>query len=144
MYCIKFTVNMVAGESLRSEWFRMYYTIIWTLLDSYYCFMQILFTYTACSVICGQMIRSPLSFGLQNLVLLFHQNWNKTEHPLTLFNIAQMVMEVVVAEEGQWWWLKFWQRILNVEKQDIVKKCYRQNKMNLDSWSSVLKEEFEK
>jgi len=55
-----------------------------------------------------------------------------------------MVMEVVVEEEGQWWWLKFWQRILNVENQDIVKKSYRQNKMNLDSWLKlVLKEEFE-
>jgi hypothetical protein len=31
-----------------------------------------------------------------------------------------------------------------VENQDIVKKSYRQNKMNLDSWSRVLKEEFEK
>jgi hypothetical protein len=64
--------------------------------------MQILFTYTACSVICGQMFGSPLSFELQNLVLHFHQNLNKTEHPLTLCNTAQMVMEVAVEEEGQW------------------------------------------
>jgi len=48
------------------------------------------------------MFGSPLSFELQNLVLHFHQNLNKTKHPLTLFSIAQMVMEVTVEEEGQW------------------------------------------
>jgi hypothetical protein len=64
--------------------------------------MQILFTYTACSVICGLMFGSSFSFELQNLVLHFHQNLNKTEHSLTLCNTEQMVMEVAVEEEEQW------------------------------------------
>jgi hypothetical protein len=68
------------------------------------------------------MFGSPLSFELQNLVLNFHQNLNETEHPLTLCNTAQVVMDIAVEEEGQWWWLKLWQRILNMENQDIVKK----------------------
>jgi hypothetical protein len=41
--------------------------------------------------------------------------------------------------------VKFWQRIFNVENQDIVKKNYdRQNNMRLDSWTREVKEEFEK
>jgi hypothetical protein len=47
------------------------------------------------------MFGSPFSFELQNLVLHFHQNLNKTEHPLTLCNTAQMVMEVVVEKKDK-------------------------------------------
>lgn len=41
--------------------------------------------------------------------------------------------------------VKFWQRNLNVENQDMVKKNYdRQKKMKMNSWTREVEEKFKK